>query len=288
MPPSIGTRRSTFNKRRHGVMAFIMPWFKRFGIFVLAVMALISLGGWLVWSGAAGRLGVWAEQKALAITADMGFRVRNIMVEGRVHTNPDLLLGIVNVQKEDPLFSFDPVAAQDLIEKLAWVKAVHIERRMPDTLYILITEHTPVALYQHQGSLSLIDEEGAFIVQDDLSTFKDLILVIGEDAAPKAPAFFELLKAEQNLYARTKAVRWIGGRRWDIEFDNGIIAKLPEQDVSLALRRLAEAQNADNLLEKNIVQIDVREPERLIVRAAPGAIEALEKKDAQPGVDKDI
>lgn len=285
MAASAGTRRSTMNKRRHGLLAIVLPWLKRFGLVLLVLCFFTWLGAWLWMSGTIARTAAWAEQKTLTFTADMGFRVNNIMVEGRVYTNSDLLLGIINAQKGDPLLAFDPLQVQGLIEKLAWVKAVHVERRFPDTIYINITEHMPLALFQQKGEMTLIDETGAFVTRDDLGRFKDLPIVIGEGGAAKAPEFIALLKAEQILYSRIKALRWIGGRRWDIEFNNGIIAKMPEQDVSLALRRLGQAQMDEKVLDKDIVQIDVRDPARLIVRAAPGAIEALEKKQTpeKPG-----
>ena len=47
------------------------------------------------------------------------------------------------------------------------------------------------------------------------------------------------LSAEELLYKRVDHARFIEQRRWDLILDKDIQVKLPENDVGLALRRLA-------------------------------------------------
>lgn len=269
----IGTRRSTVNRRRKGKLAFILPWLKRFGAALVVLVALGWLGSWFFLSDADTRTSDWIEGKVLTVTADMGFAVNDILVEGRVNSDIEVLKALINVKKGDPLFAFNPTEAKELVERVAWVEHAHVERRFPDTIYIELHERQPLALWQKNKKLSLLDQNGEVITTQGLSKFKDLIIVIGKDAPEKAPALFGDLRAEDVLYERTKSVSWVGNRRWDMKLKSGITVKLPEEDVCFALRRLASAQEEDGLLDRDLSAIDLRESGRIVVRTRPGAVQ---------------
>lgn len=207
------------------------------------------------------------------MSADAGFNVQNILVEGRVHTDSDVLLGIVNVQKGDPLFSFDPQNAKELIQRISWVKSVQVERRFPDTVYIGITERVPLALWQKDKKLFLIDEDGAVLTDYGLKRFSDLMMVVGDDAPPKAKTLLDDLRAEPLLAGRIETAERVGERRWNLKTKEGMLIKLPAEDVGLALRRLAIAQEQDDLFGKSLQHIDLRKPDRIIVQSAPGQVQ---------------
>lgn len=227
-------------------------------------------------SGASARFGDWTENKILAITADAGFQVKNILVEGRHYTDADAIRAIVNVNKDDPLFLFKPAPAQEMIEKLSWVETAQVERRLPDTVYIGLEERVPLALWQRNKRLSLIDSQGVVLTDQNLNRFKDFIIVVGDDVSDKAPSFIRLLQAEPELFRRVESAKLISSRRWDIKLKNGVTVKLPEEDLPLALTRLSAMHAEEKLLDKDIKVIDVREPTRITVRTKPGA--ALEYK----------
>lgn len=272
-----GTRRSTLrntgNRRRKGKLAVILPWLRRFGVVLGAGVFALWLGTWLWMSGSIGHAAHWSEQKIIEASADMGFRVSNILVEGRNYTDPDALRAIINSQKGDPLFAFNPDEAQVLIEQINWVKRVHVERRLPGTIYIGLEERQPLALWQENQKLALIDDQGRVITSERLSRFKDLMIVTGKGGKENAPELIADLKAEDVLYGRTEAAQRIGERRWDLKLKPGITVKLPEGDVGLALRRLALAQDEDGLLDKDITSADLRDPTRITVQTRPGAVQ---------------
>lgn len=268
-----GTRQSTINKRRKGVLAVVLPWLRRFGMVAAVCTGILWAGSWLYLSGAAGRAGDWTRDKILTASADMGFAVDDILVEGREYTDPHVLLAIVNIQKGDPLFAFNPRQAQELISQISWVDDVQIERRWPGTIYIGLAERQPLALWQSDKRLKLLDQKGKVIVTSDLQRFAGLVLVMGKNAPAAAPELIGNLKAEEHIYSRVETAKWIGARRWDMKLKNGIEIKLPEQDAGLALRRLAEAHENDGLLDKDIVSIDMREPGRITVRTKPGTVQ---------------
>lgn len=268
-----GTRQSVINKRRKGFLAVLFPWLRRFGIVMVVLVSVLGLGAWLVTSGTLSRGKHWIDNQVLLATADMGFFVRNILVEGREYTDPQTLLAIVNIEKGDPLFSFDPRAAQDLISEISWVDHVQVERRWPDTIYIGIVEKRPLVLWQHDKKLRLLDQKGAVIATDHIERFKDLKIVMGADAPQFAVDLMENLSGEPDLAKRVVAARRLGERRWDLVLDNEMVIKLPEQDMALALSRLADEERESGVLQRDIVGVDMREEGRMIVEARPGAVQ---------------
>ena len=220
--------------------------------------------------GGFARVGNWAEYKVTTIAASMGFRLENLMVEGRNYTDPDAIKAIINLQKGDPIFSFDPHEAKDMIERLAWVRGVRIQRRLPDTIYIALEERKPIALWQRHGHVSVIDKDGKILSDHDLEQFKDFVIVTGEGAAEEAFDLLQLLKAEPVLYEKTEAAMFVASRRWDLKLKDGKEIKLPEENIAIALRRLVSAHENKDILDRDLIAIDLRQVDRMIVSTTTG------------------
>lgn len=224
-------------------------------------------------SGTSTRLAGWVDNKILNMTGEAGFTVSNILVEGRNFTDADALMAIINLNKGDPLLAFKPEQAQQMIEKLSWVKSAIVERRLPDTIYVGLEERTPMALWQRDKRLSLIDTEGVVLTDDKLERFQNLIIVVGEDVTEQAPDFLKILAAQPEIMNRVEAAKIISGRRWDLKLKNGATVKLPETEIPLALSRLVATHEDEALMDKDVSIIDVRDDTRITVRTKPGAVQ---------------
>ena len=267
-----GTRRTAYqNRRRKGVLAIIFPWFKRFGLTLAVLSTIMWVGAWFFLSDADTKTSDWINGQVVDATASLGFEVENVMIEGRTYTDPEILKAIINVQKGEPLFAFNPAQAKQSIEEISWVETAHVERRLPDTLYIKLNERKPLALWQKNKKLKLIDQYGEVIPVTNLEPFKNLVIVIGENAPQHAEELFQTLVGEPEIFKRIESVGLIADRRWDVIFNNDLRVKLPEQDVAFAVSRLAKAQSEDKILDKDLAGIDLRDPQRMIVRTKPGA-----------------
>lgn len=263
--------KSIVRKRRFSAERIIF-FLKRGGVAVGLVVLCGWMLSWYVLSGGAQKTSDWFHDKTLNVTSNSGFTLENIYVEGRHYTDASTLKALLNTEKGDPLFALDVSEAQRFIENLAWVKSVRIERRLPDTLYISLTEREPLALWQYQGKLSLLDKDGKVITTKNLERFQKLPLVVGEGAPDKAPAFLSYILADDTILTKMNAAVLISKRRWNLSLKNQVIVKLPEDNIELALRRLVSAQEDGNLMDKNIREIDMRDTGRIIVRTLPGAV----------------
>lgn len=273
--PRSGTTRSSVKARRarNQKTERLIALARRFGVWLGIGVFVLWLGAWVFLSGAAQRTGIWAQQKIYEMAGHAGFAVKDILVEGRYYSDADVLRALINIERGDPIFAFHPDDAKELIERVAWVREAHVERRLPDTIYIGLIEREPMALWQNKGKIRVIDSEGVTLTDRRLEPFKNLIILVGEDAPERAPEMLTLLAAEPAIHERVEAATWVGERRWDLKLKNGITVKLPEDDMGLALRKLAQAQEKDGLLEKDLTIIDLRQPGRITVRTRPGAVQ---------------
>lgn len=262
-------------------------WSRRQWLAAGAGATLLVLGGtgwWLERSGVIAAVAAAAEQRFYAFTASLGFAVADVRVEGRLRTNRETILGTLNVGRGTPILGVDLAQAKRRLETLPWVRSAAVERRLPDTLFIRIVEREPLAYWQRQGKLVLVDREGAVLPNEPLDRAGTLIVLVGADAPKAGDALLAMLAGESELATHVAAAVRIGGRRWNLRLDNGVDVALPEDDPTAAWHRLAALERSDGILERDVELIDLRFPDRLILRsAAPDAAKPPPKKGHQPG-----
>lgn len=249
------------------------------------VTVLLAVGGVAVGlSAAAG----WASQavrledriaafkgNALSASANFGLTLQEVVVTGRKETDRSALLVALGQKRGDTILTFDVDEARARIEALPWVKSAQVERAFPETVRVSIIERKPLAIWQNEGRLELIDTEGNPIRTGDLRRFRQLPIVVGPDAAEHAPALFQLVAGYPEIAARvTDAVR-VAGRRWNLRLDEQTEISLPEEQPVEALQRLDRLERDSSLLERDIIGVDLRYGDRIVVRLAPGAEDHL-------------
>ena len=116
-----------------------------------------------------------------------------------------------------------------------------------------------------------VEEQTISGLRKDLDEFSNLLIVVGDGAPDKAASLLAMLEAEPDIRQRVEAATLIGGRRWDLRLKSGADVKLPEDEMGLALRKLAVNHEEEAILDKDVVSIDVREEGRITVRTKPGA-----------------
>ncbi|MEM7171571.1 MAG: cell division protein FtsQ/DivIB, partial [Pseudomonadota bacterium] len=81
----------------------------------------------------------------------------------------------------------------------------------------------------------------------------------------------DLLGSEPDLKKRVSGAVWISDRRWNLQMDGRIEVRLPEGDMSAAWQQLAEVEREHGVFERDVKIIDMRIPDRLVVRTSPDA-----------------
>ncbi len=235
-------------------------WMIRHGVLTAALEAVQSQGRAMLVAG----------------TGRVGMVLQFVSVEGRDHTPVSEILTAVGVAQGEPLLGLDPARARQQLEALPWVKEAIVERRLPATLHIRLTERTPIALWQHDGRYALVDPDGRVIEGEGLNAYAGLPQIAGAGAPEAASDLFTMLAAAPSLGPRVKAAVRVGQRRWDLWVDDlrpgrGVVIHLPESRPAEALKILIALEAKDHVLERDIAGIDLRIPDRLVVQLSERA-----------------
>ncbi len=245
---------------------------RRAGPLVLAV-ALVS-GAWATGHLATAWRTVLDTAVATSITA--GFEVRHVLVSGRLKTDRQTLVEALGIGIGEAMFAIDLEAARARVTSLAWVRDASIRRRMPDTVVIELVERRPLAIWQHQGELFVVDSVGEVIGGAEPENHPGLFLVVGPGAPAAAADLLALLSLTPELAPRVLAAVRVGQRRWKLHLDGGIDIHLPEEEMQEAWLVLARMDRSNGLLSRDVMTIDLRLPDRLVVRLTEEARERLD------------
>ena len=95
---------------------------------VVAITAAAIFGPvWLWRSGLVADAADGLKSAAVAQSVDLGLRVENVFVTGRVETTVAEILGALEVERDGPILDFDPQAARRRVEALPWVARAAIK-----------------------------------------------------------------------------------------------------------------------------------------------------------------
>jgi cell division protein FtsQ len=226
-------------------------------------------------------------RSAVAASAAFGFLVRDVEVSGRRATSADEVLTALDASRGAPILSISPTAARQRLQALPWVRTATVERHLPDAIVVHLTERRPMAFWQHEGKIDLVDTEGTVIATQDLGSYNDLLLVVGDGAPAQTQALIDILATEPELQKQVSAAVWVGDRRWNLKLNGGITIELPETNVAEAWSRLAGIERGHSLLARDIEKVDLRLGDRVTVtpvaaQKAPPPPPAKGKSPAKP------
>ncbi|HLJ64404.1 MAG TPA: FtsQ-type POTRA domain-containing protein [Stellaceae bacterium] len=212
------------------------------------------------------------KARLVELGARIGLKVARVELEGRDRENPQSVRHALGLEIGTPILGIDLAAAKARLEALPFVREAAIERRLPDTIYVQLTERQPLAFWQRHGTQVPIDREGKVMPIETLSELGPLIVLVGEDAPREGAALITWLQSEPDLFPRVTAAVRMGGRRWQLRLDHGMVVDLPEQNPESAWHLLAGLEREDHLLERDVKKLDFRLKDRLVVQVPPDAL----------------
>lgn len=263
-------------KKKFSPFQRVVAVFEKYTIAGIAGSAVIvSLLLVVLWAGGyVGMLARAADRAAGSATASAGFEVKRVLLRGAHQTAHEEILTALGAIVGEPMVQVSLGEARTRVEALGWVRAAAVTRLLPDTLVVAIREREPAAVWQVNGDLRLIDDSGAVIRAVGSYEYSNLPLIVGSGAPDAAAALLQALGEHAELQTRTYALIRVSDRRWNLRLRNNITIKLPETDIAKAVGDLALLHAAQSTLDQPLEYIDLRDPERMIIRRRDGTGEA--------------
>ncbi|HEY0183511.1 MAG TPA: cell division protein FtsQ/DivIB [Rhodopila sp.] len=232
---------------------------------VMALLVLFAFHAAGSHGGSGGSLSSMRERFG-RMTAASGLRVTDVVVEGRANTPEPLVRAAIGVSKGDPILGFSLEDTRARIEMIPWVEHATVERRLPGMVVVNLQERRPYAIWQSQGKFVLVDRVGQIVANQDVAEFRHLPLIVGQGAPAAAAVLLDALRERPGLLEKVSASVRVGERRWNLRMNNGTDVMLPEGHEIAALDRLIQLQQDHAVLDRPLLAIDLRLPDRLVFR----------------------
>lgn len=182
----------------------------------------------------------------------------------------------------------DTAAIRAAVGALGWVDNAGVRLVAPETLIVTVKERIPALVWRHGDELILLDATGSSIAKIEARADRaDLPLIAGEGAAAAAQDALAVFAAASGVKPRLRGLVRIGQRRWDAIIEDGPRIMLPASGAAEAIAYVATLDVSEKLLERDLVQIDLRIPRRPTLRLTPESVIQFEdaRKPRKSGKD---
>ena len=226
-----------------------------------------------------------AEQgRPLDIAARLvGFGVDTVTINGLSRMYDREVLTAAGIDWRSSVPFLDAVAVREKLLAVPLIASASVRKVYPNEIVITQVEREPAALWQFNGEIKVIAADGTVIDEMKDDRYANLPLVVGESANAHLQEYLDLIAASGPLGERVKAGTYVSGRRWTLKLD-GVDIRLPEAEPVVALARLVVLEQRNRLLEKDIIAVDLRMPDRVVLRLTEEA--AAARAEAQKKMKK--
>ena len=175
-------------------------------------------------------------------------------------------------------FDIDLEKTRADIEALDPIKSASVRVGQGGTLEVALNPRVPVALWRDGATLRLIDADG---VQSGQITARaerlDLPLIAGDGAEENIAEALMLFDAAGPLIDRVRGLVRMGERRWDMVLDRDQRILLPSDNPVAALDRVIALNDAQDMLNRDVAVVDMRNTDRPTLRMNEEAADALRR-----------
>jgi cell division protein FtsQ len=262
-------------------------WPRGAGIAATALVMLASLGYGMVKGDHVASVVVALRDARDAAANVAGFRIVSIALTGHRHISREEVLATAGITGTTSLLFLDVEQTRERLKNNPWIADATVLKLYPGELQVGIKEREAFALWQKDGQVAVIAEDGTVLEPYVAPRLMRLPLVVGRGAETRAKDFLALLDQYPALRDVVRASVLVGERRWNLRLKNGIDVRLPETQVAAALEKLVALDGEKSLITRDIVAIDLRLADRITVRlseaAAQARIDAAKDKPKKKG-----
>ena len=219
---------------------------------------------WWLAGGAAGVFGLWLLGPWVLRQADF-FRVRRIEVVGVRYLPADAILEAFAASDSAHLFD-DWDDNREEILAVAGVRDARMNRRLPGTIRLIITETTPVALSPASDRMALIDADGLVLPFDPSRSAPDLPVMLSADSAI-AGLLARIRMVAPGLYHRISTARRVEDDVL-LTFDRKRLWLRPGASPS-TIRAVVAVEHDLVQRSKIFMELDGRFADQVVVRQRP-------------------
>ena len=221
---------------------------------LVALGLLAALGLWLVRSP-------WLNIRVIQLEGELQ---RNSVAAIRANAAPRLVGNFVSIDLDQARAAFEAVP---------WVRQASLRRVWPNLLAVHLDEHHPVALWQGDGDVRLVNDRGE-VFEANLGEVEDEALPEFSGPDGSAAQMLSLYRALAPLYAQYRmqpvALQLSGRGSWSLELDTGATVTLgrgtEDELVARSERFLRTVDQITGRFQRDLEYADLRHADAYAVR----------------------
>jgi cell division protein FtsQ len=259
-------------RSRHSGRARLLNFARERGT-ALLVFSLIgaSIGYGALCGGAYASFVEQYGTPADIIARNLGFSISEVAITGQNGLTESEILEASGINPRHSLAFLDVAQVRDRLRAIPLVRDASVRKLYPDHVLIEVVERQPYALWQQEGQVSVVAADGTVIDTMRDGRFADLPFVVGQGANTHLSDYLALLGKAGDLKSKIRAGVFVGERRWTLSTTTGVEVMLPERNPEAALAALASLERDSRVLEKDVISLDLRLPDRLVARLSEEA-----------------
>ena len=187
--------------------------------------------------------------------------LEKVIVSGLDEEDNRKLINKINNLKLKNIFLLNEIKIKETIETNNLIENYKISKIYPSTLDIKINKTKSLAKINQNGQILFLRSNGKF--SETISQNKKLPFIFGK---PKVSEFLHLKKIIDDSkfsYDEIKNLYFFPSQRWDIELNNSIFLKLPQNDLKNTLNYIFNFLANNNLKDNTI--IDARIENQIVI-----------------------
>jgi len=178
-------------------------------------------------------LGTFNNQKLLGLNQ---FTLKNIIIETSDSTNFVELSDEILNQKELNIFFINLKNIKNIIEKNNLVEKYYVIKNYPSTLKIKIVKTKFFSRLSIDGKTFNIGTNGK--LTEEFSNNNNLPFIFGNPSIDDVIEFYTIIKTSKFNFNNLRNLFYYKSGRWDIETIDGIIIKLPNDNLAKKLQEI--------------------------------------------------
>ena len=227
-----------------------------------------------------------AEIRALSEESSSLYRgltelsISKILVKGaREPLKKEIIILVQNAATK----GFSALKAQALREKIQDINKVEkafVKLSTDGLVFVEVIQRKEAVVYFNNHLYEVLDSNGIILsIKQDYQGLSSFPLLVGKDGQKNINELLSLVNEIGSYQSEVLYYEWVGERRWDVHMKNGLVFKLPENNLSEGLVVMRMFLNETDKLLKPIVSVDLRNIDKPIIkfRKAPPE-ENIQKK----------
>ncbi len=189
------------------------------------------------------------------------FSIKNLKLNGLENSEKNNLLNQLNHIKNKNIFSISREKIDNILISNNLIDTYSVSKKYPSDLNINIKKTSFLAIIKFENEDFLIGSNKR-LIKSELKSY-DLPIVLGNPTIEDFFLFKKIILESTISFDEIKKFYFFKSKRWDIEFKNGILVKLPNLNSIDALNNYFKIKNLPKF--DNVKIFDMRIDQQIII-----------------------